>query len=278
MRPATPVSRRRVDRIVVVTQLFEHLGRVLAESWRRATGVAVRVRRSRPGWPASTGRPTRPATSTIAPDAWNCSSPSRSSMVFTGVQNRSGSASNTSAHSSRVRVANRASSSAISSRAFFARARGVAKRGSLEPLRPPDRSGQGRPVALAFEADDPEVQAVAGGVVVHRRVGHRLADADLDGATPEQRDVDVEADRVGALAQQRGRHELALPGPLPLEQRRADHGRAGHGHGVVTHAGPLERQRAVRASAATRPCPSGPRRRRCRRRRGRRRRPRGRSR
>ena len=62
-------------------------------------------------------------------------------MVLTGLQNMSGSASKTSVHSSRDRVAKMASSSAISSRALTKRPFAVAKRSSV--------SHSGRPTARA---------------------------------------------------------------------------------------------------------------------------------
>ena len=69
-----------------------------------------------------------------------------------------------------------------------------------EPLGVADDAGQRRPVALALLADEPERLAVAGDVVVHRRVAHLLAAADADVGAPAERDGEVEADRVDALA------------------------------------------------------------------------------
>jgi hypothetical protein len=134
----------------------------------------------------------------------------------------------------------------------------VGEAGVGQPLWASDRSGQGRPVALALEPDDPEGTAVARGVVVDRRAVHGVARADRQAAAPHQRHVHVEADGVGALAEPRGRHHLAPAGAGPAHQGGADHGGAGHGGRVVAHAAALERERtAGRPQRLAGPGPEG---------------------
>ena len=190
----------------------------------RASGA---TRRGPPGVPwksagvATIGVAADPSgTSTIPPAAWNCASASRSSTVLTGAQKKSGSSAKAAAHSARVRVAKISSSRATSSGRWRRGSRAGGEARVLDPLGMPDHPGQRRPVAVAFEPDDPEPAAVPRGVVVDGRVAHRLAGPDPDRLPPHQRGVDVEPDRVGALAEQRGRHQLAPPGPLPCRRAR----------------------------------------------------------
>ena len=88
----------------------------------------------------------------------------------------------------------------------------------VQPLRVADSPGQWRPVALALQTDDPEPSAAARRVVVHGRIAHRRAFADLQGGAPHQQQVQVETDGVGALAHERRLDELALTGPFSVEQ------------------------------------------------------------
>src|SRR5208337_1693358 len=52
---------------------------------------------------------------------------------------------------------------------------GIAESWVVQPLGAADRATQRGPVPIAFEPDDPEPPAVAGGVVVHARVAHGFA-------------------------------------------------------------------------------------------------------
>ena len=164
----------------------------------------------------------------MPPAAWNCSSASTSSIELIGDQKKSGSPAKTFAHSSSGLVAKISSSSAMSSAALAARACGVSKRGVGQPVGPPDgrhSGGQWRPT---LQADDPEPPPVAGRVVVHARVAHRLALPDRDRMAGQQEGVEVEAHRVGALPVQRRADQLTLP--VRPRATSAAHTAAGQGH------------------------------------------------
>ena len=123
-------------------------------------------------------------TSTTDLAARNCPSAMTSSIVLTGLQKSSGSASKASAHSSSGRVAKISSSRPISSRALMARSGAGGEALVGEPLGPPDGAGQGGPVAVALEADDPKGSTVARRVVVHDGAVHRLAHPDVAATDP----------------------------------------------------------------------------------------------
>ena len=123
-------------------------------------------------------------------------------MVLTGLQNNSGSASK----SGRPLAQGPRGEDVVEQADELRRVDGTAplagKALVREPLGPPDGTGQGGPVALTFETDDPEGAPIARRVVVHRRVEHRLPCPHAQRAAPHDGDVDVEADRVHALAQE----------------------------------------------------------------------------
>ena len=79
---------------------------------------------------------------------------------------------------------------------------GTVESGVDYPLRVPDGSGQGGPMAVALEADDPECSAVTRLVVVQDGAVHGLPGADSERPTPHQRNVHVEPDGVRPLSQQ----------------------------------------------------------------------------
>ena len=70
----------------------------------------------------------------------------------------------------------------------------------VQPFGMADHPGQRRPVALAFQADDPEPSTAARRVVVHGGVAHRSSLPGLQGCAPHEEQVQVEADGVGPLA------------------------------------------------------------------------------
>ena len=120
-------------------------------------------------------------TYTTPPAAWNCSSAMTSSSELIGDQKKSGSPAKISAHSSSGLVAKISSSSAISSPALTARLQRRVEARIGQPVGPADGAAQRRPVPTRLQADDPEPSPVAGRVVVHARIAHRLALADRDG-------------------------------------------------------------------------------------------------
>ena len=168
-----------------------------------------------------------------------------SSIVLTGLQKSSGSASKASAHSS----AGPRGEDLVEQSDELA---GVNRPGGQavealvgDPLGMADRSGQGGPVAVTLEADDPEGTAVPCRVIVHDGAVHRFSHSDIQRPAPHEHDVEVEADGVAALAQQGGRDDLTVAGAGLLDEGGADHGGTGHGCRVVAHAASLERQGAT---------------------------------
>ena len=116
---------------------------------------------------------------------------------------------------------------------------------ALDPLGAVDRSAQVGPVTVALEADEPEPAPLRVLVAVDRRVRHLRALRDAEGHAEAERGVEVEADRVHAVPQQRRVHELALARLPACEQRRARAGRERHARAVVAHAAALERRLAA---------------------------------
>ena len=83
-----------------------------------------------------------------------------------------------------------------------------------QPVGPPDRAAQRGPVTITLQTHNPKPPPVAGHVVVHARVAHRLALADRDRMARQQERVEVEADGIGALPVQRRGDELPRTGAV----------------------------------------------------------------
>ena len=112
----------------------------------------------------------------------------------------------------------------------------------VEPFLAADRAAQRRPVALGFHADQPEHPVVRGRVVGGGRLSQAFPRADQQLRSPQQRGVHVEPDRVRGLAEQRRGDDLALAGPLAMEQRGRDRAGGGKTGVVVAHTAALERR------------------------------------
>ncbi len=113
--------------------------------------------------------------------------------------------------------------------------------GVVDPLGMPDDPGHRRPVPVRLQADHPESPTVACDIVVDRGVAHRVPVSRRQGQPPADGDGEVEADGVDALAEQRGRAQLAPPCSFSVVQRSRHARCRGEPGIVVAHATPLER-------------------------------------
>ena len=132
----------------------------------------------------------------------------------------------------------------VTSAAWSRRPSIVAKRGSSTQVVELQRGGDVRPVAVAFEAEQPDPLLVGAAVAGEQRVGHRSDRRGGRRPAGPQAGVEIGAHLVHPGAQQRRRHELTLAACAagrtapPRSRRRATSRSGGRRSPRVGTAGP----------------------------------------
>ena len=98
---------------------------------------------------------------------------------------------------------------------------------------------------FAFQPYNPKPLAVACHIVVDAGVAHSLTSADLDFVAPHQLAIEVEADSIHALAEERSGDELTFASALSMKQRSRHSRCARQPHRVIPHPASLKRRIAA---------------------------------